>query len=573
MSIVRELVTLFSFDTDERGITQAENAVSGLRDQLFALLAAGAAAGASLFGLAQSTANYADDAVKTAERLGLTVERLQELDFALGINGTSFAEQRVSFQRLAGVAADAAAGVQGARDSFDAIGVSVTDSAGNLRSIDDLLLSVADGMAGLDNDTQRAALAQDLFGRSGGTLLTFLRNGSAGIQDLAAEARDLGGVLSTEDARGAEAFNDEMLRLRTFVRGLKNDIGIGLIPIIREQITAVREWGQQNRELISAKLAEFIGAVKTIAMAGVRTFLILARIVEWITGLFGGLEGTLKLIRNAFIALALYRVVAAMQVLTISVSAAAMAFRAKAVAAWQARSAVLGAQAATMLYVASLLAIVAAIVLVVDDFRRFANGQDSLIGRLVAQAETMADGFTGPFGAVLAFLRDLRDEGEIAFQLMAFDVGAFVQVAVDLFENFRDNVFLVFDDISSKGADVIGSVAGLFQNREQRQAIQELAQADRDRRQRIRDGLNGATVIQDFQNRGQDRQALAEELRLQREERRNGTNGNITQTTTVEINGSSLSPDQLTDAVSTGVSQSNEDLLREINRGLSQTGG
>ena len=55
-----------------------------------------------------------------------------------------------------------------------------------------------------------AALALEVFGRSGTGLLPMFAQGAAGIERLQAEARRLGLMMSGEDARAAEQFNDTL---------------------------------------------------------------------------------------------------------------------------------------------------------------------------------------------------------------------------------------------------------------------------------------------------------------------------------------------------------------------------
>ena len=54
------------------------------------------------------------------------------------------------------------------------------------------MFEVADGLKGLESDSEKAALAQQLLGRSGADLLPLFKEGSDGIANLQQQARDLG---------------------------------------------------------------------------------------------------------------------------------------------------------------------------------------------------------------------------------------------------------------------------------------------------------------------------------------------------------------------------------------------
>lgn len=61
------------------------------------------------------------------------------------------------------------------------MGIKVQDANGNLKSSDQLLKEVAGKFAGYQDGAAKAALAQELFGRSGAELMPLLNAGAEGI--------------------------------------------------------------------------------------------------------------------------------------------------------------------------------------------------------------------------------------------------------------------------------------------------------------------------------------------------------------------------------------------------------
>lgn len=168
-----------------------------------------------LFSSFETAVKKLDEVAKTADSIGIATDALQELRFAADLSGISAEELNASMKRFARTASDAANGLSTAERAFETVGVKVTDANGNLKDLDVLLEETADGFAGMQNATQRAATAQELFGRSGTKMVNILRTGSEGIRAMRQEARDLGIVISEDLVRDAEKMNDELTRVFT----------------------------------------------------------------------------------------------------------------------------------------------------------------------------------------------------------------------------------------------------------------------------------------------------------------------------------------------------------------------
>lgn len=155
-----------------------------------------------------------DDIAKSADKIGVTTDALQELRVAADLSGVSTSQLDTALSRFARTASDARNGLSTAERAFDAVGVSVTDLDGNLKPIDALLSEVADGMAGMGDATQRAATAQELFGRSGTQMVNLLAAGGAGIEQMRQQARELGIVFEEGLIRETVRLKDEMTLLQ-----------------------------------------------------------------------------------------------------------------------------------------------------------------------------------------------------------------------------------------------------------------------------------------------------------------------------------------------------------------------
>ena len=158
-----------------------------------------------------------DEIAKSADKIGITTDALQELRVAADLSGVSQGALNTGLRTFAKAIDEANQGVATYKDNFDRLGVTVTDAQGKLKPIESLIEEVADGMAGMENATTKAAIAQELFGRAGTDLINLLNTGAAGIANMREEARKLGLVFEEDLIRKSVIAKDELTLLRRVV--------------------------------------------------------------------------------------------------------------------------------------------------------------------------------------------------------------------------------------------------------------------------------------------------------------------------------------------------------------------
>ena len=191
-----------------------------------AVTAAGTIAAAGI----KSAIDYADQLNDMNQRLGVSAEALSGWAYAAKQAGTDIDALGIGLKKLAKNMAEALDPKSQQGMLFDALGVSVKDAQGNLRDVESVLPEIASKFKELDNATQESALAMDLFGKSGTDLLEFLNQGADGIAELRAEAREYGMELDGNTLRAADAFNDNLTKLRSAVAGAWQEIAQGMLP-------------------------------------------------------------------------------------------------------------------------------------------------------------------------------------------------------------------------------------------------------------------------------------------------------------------------------------------------------
>jgi hypothetical protein len=200
-----------------------------------------AAVGVAAFAASVKLGNYADKLLDLEQQTGLTTDSLQKyraVTTQAGIATDAVARASENLQRRL------ASGEEGSKDLTDglkALGVSARDSAGNLRSIDNILEESISKLSDYSDITERNQLALKIFGRSASELAPLLALGSKGIEDAKNRAVELGLVLSKDALEGANQFRIQIDTLKDSLGGIGNEIGIAFLPVAKELVKILQE--------------------------------------------------------------------------------------------------------------------------------------------------------------------------------------------------------------------------------------------------------------------------------------------------------------------------------------------
>lgn len=248
-----------------------------------------------------SDLKVADDAVKTADRIGMTVDKLTSLQYAAGLAGVDVASLGTSLQFLSKNAAEAASGSGGAFDAFKRLGINIKDSNGQLKSSETLLYEVADSLGSVKSEAEQVNIAMAIFGRSGASMLNLLKGGSESVKIAMKEAFENGAVITEDFARKAEEANDEMDRMHTSIVSVRREISAAAAPIITEFADEIRETANEMRKFYqTAEGREQIEAFGEAVSASAYAVGSLGKGVAWLTETFGD---ALPWIIKAYVAL------------------------------------------------------------------------------------------------------------------------------------------------------------------------------------------------------------------------------------------------------------------------------
>ncbi|MDO6486035.1 hypothetical protein [Shimia thalassica] len=167
-----------------------------------------------------------DDIGKTADKIGLTTDALQELRTIAESAGVAQSSLDSSMERFSKRLGEAVLGTGAANKALKEMGLSADDLVS--MGLDDALSVVADEIAKIPDPTERTARAAALFGREGVAMVNLLREGADGMAQMRAEARDLGIVIDEDLIRGAE---DAQTELDLMGRVIKANLSAALVEL------------------------------------------------------------------------------------------------------------------------------------------------------------------------------------------------------------------------------------------------------------------------------------------------------------------------------------------------------
>jgi len=204
----------------------AEAAVAAIA----AIGAAASAAATEAFKLAVGAGEMADNLLTLSAQTGISTDKLQGMQYAsqfIDVDLNTMTGSMARLTRQMGLAGD---GNKDAAEKFKQLGVDVTDSNGNLRDSEAVFADVIDALGKIPNEAERDALAMELFGKSAQELNPLIIAGGDELNRLSEQAKQMGVMFSDEAVAAMGSFDDSIQRATAAGEGLKNSIGLAVIP-------------------------------------------------------------------------------------------------------------------------------------------------------------------------------------------------------------------------------------------------------------------------------------------------------------------------------------------------------
>ena len=254
----------------EDGLKQAQNALSS-----FARNITNIAAGIGLEKIIEKSVSEAvffvkdgferiDKIGKEAQKAGIGVEAFSGLVLSAELADVSMEQLGVSLGKLSKNMVDTSKGTGEAQATFQALGISVTDSNGKLKDAGTVLTEIAGKFANSADGAGKTAAAIALLGRSGKDLIPLLNAGADGLEEMRKTAENMGLVISENTAASVEHFNDNLKILAKTKEGIVNLVIQGVIPALvrlSDQFVENAKDGSFIQQAAGFVITEFKGLV------------------------------------------------------------------------------------------------------------------------------------------------------------------------------------------------------------------------------------------------------------------------------------------------------------------------
>lgn len=259
------------------GMKSSMNAMGSLDTSAIAAAGAFAAVAAAIvkaekamISMTKESAAFADNIITLSMQTGQSTQQLQEFAYASELIDVSVDTLQGSLTKLTNNMQDAMNGTGNAKASFDKLGVSVINAVdGSMRSANDVFYETIDALGQVKNETERDAMAMDIFGRSAQDLNPLIIQGSKTLKAYADEAHNVGYVLDDEALSALGAVDDAYQRLQKTQEGAKNQLSAEFAPYLEEfygdVTTMVKDGGKALKDsgLVDASgmLLETVGDI------------------------------------------------------------------------------------------------------------------------------------------------------------------------------------------------------------------------------------------------------------------------------------------------------------------------
>lgn len=223
------------------GMKSSMNAMGSLDASSLALAGGFAAVAAAIvkaekamISMTKESASFADNIITLSMQTGQSTQQLQEFAYASELIDVSVDTLQGSLTKLTNNMQDTMNGTGNAKASFEALGVSVTNADGSMRSANDVFYETIDALGQVKNETERDAMSMDIFGRSAQDLNPLIIQGSKTLKAYADEAHNMGYVLDDEALSALGAVDDAYQRLQKTQEGVKNQLAVEFAPYLEE---------------------------------------------------------------------------------------------------------------------------------------------------------------------------------------------------------------------------------------------------------------------------------------------------------------------------------------------------
>ena len=271
--------TKAAFDSISKGLSKVGSAAKTVGKGLLGITAAATAAAAAFGALVLKQSEAIDKIGKVSSVTGVSTDLLQKFGFAAEQAGVTVKNAQLGLRRFSRRVGEVANGTGELKRALDALGISVFNVDGTVKSTEQVLFEFADGIAATENASEKLAFAFKGFDAEGSELVNTLHKGSAGLKEMFDQAERLGFVLDAEAIKNTEIFRDRLNELMRSIDGFSRRVVSELTPAFSAMIKKITDelvgfaeasggFDKLGQEFAKGIIDAFIIVVKVLKQAG-----------------------------------------------------------------------------------------------------------------------------------------------------------------------------------------------------------------------------------------------------------------------------------------------------------------
>ena len=198
-----------------------------------ALGTAAVAAGTAIYGVSKKAADTTDHIDKMSQKLGLSREKYQELDFIMSQSGGSVDGLKKQLKSLDTAIEKSSDSSSDSAKAFDKLGISMTDATGKMKSSDEIFYDTIKGLQGITDSQEKNRIASELLGSKYKELAPLINGTSGSFEEMRQQAHDLGLVINDESIDAGVKLTDTMDQAKRSFDTIITKIGVGFMPVVQ----------------------------------------------------------------------------------------------------------------------------------------------------------------------------------------------------------------------------------------------------------------------------------------------------------------------------------------------------
>ena len=267
----------------------AKDALNGMQSLSAGTVAAMTAAAAAIAAVVKTVSDLGkltldvaaqvDEYITQSAITGVPTEMLQAWDYAAPLIDTDAETIKGAMTKITKAMGDAAGGSDEAQAKFAALGVSITESDGSLRSAEEVFYDVVDALGQMGTGAERDSIAMDLMGKSAQELNPLFNAGSEALRKYGAEAEAAGYILDEYQIQKLGAVDDAYQKLQLTIEANRKQLAADFAPAAQSAMElfsdVVKKAGEmlkqsgiiENLASIISSLVDMIGTIGELVAA------------------------------------------------------------------------------------------------------------------------------------------------------------------------------------------------------------------------------------------------------------------------------------------------------------------